>query len=444
MPVSKRFELITLGEELLLGITANTHLSFIGEQLGRYGVVLQRNVTIPDDAGTIGRQFRESWASADVVITTGGLGPTCDDRTRETIADVLGRELVFHPETEAAIRERFNRFGRPVTPNNLKQAYHPKGSEVIYNPHGTAPGIWHQQDGRILIMLPGPPNELRPMMVDSIMPRLAEMGFLSTRESYIQIRTAGVGESALETLLQPIFDRNPGLNVAYCAHQGQVDLRLGSLDGALSQEELEAIAESCQEALGDDFVCSGNRSLVKVISDYLRNQDLSLAIAESCTGGLMANSFTDLPGASKFFSGGIICYSNASKVELLDVPECLLKQHGAVSAEAAVAMATCVAERLDADYGLSITGFAGPCGGNAENPVGTIFIGLHTPKGIWSKRLSYPGSRRAVKVRAVNAALDWLRRVVVEHGGDGGYKQEQTRVREGKIIHLPPVGGRSV
>lgn len=436
MPVAKRFELITLGEELLLGLTANTHLTFIGEQLGRYGVALHRNVTIPDDAETIGRQFLESWASADVVITTGGLGPTCDDRTRETIAEVLNRELVFDPETEKAIRDRFAGFGRPVTPNNLKQAYHPEGSEVIFNPHGTAPGLWHEQDGRILIMLPGPPNELRPMLVDSVLPRLAEQGLLSAGESYIQIRTAGVGESALETLLQPIFDSSTGLNVAYCAHQGQVDLRLGSPDGTLGQEQLEAVAASCQDALGDDFVCFGQQSLVKVISDFLRNHDLSLAIAESCTGGLMANSFTDLPGASKFFSGGIICYSNASKVELLDVPECLLKQHGAVSAEAAVAMATCVAERLDADYGLSITGFAGPCGGNAENPVGTIFIGLHTPKGIWTKRLNYPGSRRAVKVRAVNAALDWLRRVVVQHAGDGDYKQEQARVKEGKVIEL--------
>ncbi len=436
MPVAKRFELITLGEELLLGLTANTHLTFIGEQLGRHGVVLHRNVTIPDDAETIGQQFLESWARSDVVITTGGLGPTCDDRTRETIADVLERKLIFDAETEAAIRERFARFNRPVTENNLKQAYHPEGSEVMTNPNGTAPGLWHEQDGKILIMLPGPPNELHPMLVDFVIPRLVARGLLSTGESYIQVRTAGVGESALETRLQPIFDGSRGLNVAYCAHQGQVDLRLSSPDGTLEPEELETIVDACRVMLGDDFVCRGQQSLVHVISDFLRKSDLSLAIAESCTGGLMANSFTDLPGASKFFSGGIVCYSNASKVELLDVPECLLKQHGAVSAESAVAMATCVAERLDADYGLSVTGFAGPCGGNAENPVGTLFFGLYTPKGIWSKRVSFPGSRRAVKVRAVNTALDWLRRVVVQHGGDGGYGKEPARVHPGKVIHL--------
>lgn len=436
MRISKRFELITIGEELLLGLTPNTHLTLIGQQLGRHGVDLQRNVTIPDDAEGIGRQFSESWERADVVITTGGLGPTCDDRTRETIAGVLGRELLFDPQTESAIRERFARFGRPVTPNNLKQAYYPEGSEVIANPHGTAPGIWHEQDGKVLIMLPGPPNELHPMLVDSVIPRLVAMGLLADGETYLQLRTAGIGESALETLLLPIFDLHPALNVAYCAHQGQVDVRLSSPDGSLDPDQLASIAEECRVGLGEDFMCLGHRSMVKVISDYLRSHDLSLAVAESCTGGLMANSFTDLPGASKFFSGGIICYSNACKVEMLDVPECLLKQHGAVSAETAVAMAAGVAERLDADFGLSITGFAGPCGGNAENPVGTIFIGLHTPKGIWSKRVNYPGSRTAVKQRAVNAALDWLRRVLLQHGREGGPRKRGSRVEPGKIIRL--------
>jgi nicotinamide-nucleotide amidase len=421
MLTQKRIELITLGEELLLGLTENTHLTFIGEHLGRHGVYLQRNITIPDDAETIGRQFAESWERSDVVVTTGGLGPTCDDRTRETIAEILGCELIFHSETEKTIKERFERFGRPVTPNNLRQAYYPEGAEVIANPNGTAPGIWFFRDGKILVMLPGPPNELQPMFVDSVIPRLVELGFLSAGEAYVQVKTAGIGESALETLLQPIFDRHEHLDVAYCAHAGQVDFRLSSQKGNIKKEDLEAIAVECRDLLEDDFLGMGRISMVKVISDYLRANELGLAVAESCTGGLVASCFTDLPGASKFFTGGIVCYGNASKVELLDVPECLLKQHGAVSAEAAVAMAAAVAERLDADYGLSLTGFAGPCGGNAENPVGTIFIGLHTPKGIWSKRINFPGSRSVVKHRAVNAALDWLRRVLIHHGGNGAY-----------------------
>ncbi|RKX36014.1 MAG: competence/damage-inducible protein A [Verrucomicrobia bacterium] len=436
MLTQKRFELITLGEELLLGLTANTHLTFIGEHLGRHGVTLQRNVTIPDDAETIGRAFSESWERSDVVITTGGLGPTCDDRTRETIAGILGCRLVFHPETDEAIKERFARFGRPVTSNNLKQAYYPEGAEVISNPNGTAPGIWFGRGGKILVMLPGPPSELRPMFLGAVIPRLAAHGLISGGEAYVQVKTAGIGESALETKLQPVFEKHGQLNVAYCAHAGQVDLRLNSLNEDLTGEDLETIAGECRDLLGDDFLCMGELSMVKVISDFLRAHDLGLAVAESCTGGLMASCFTDLPGASKFFTGGIVCYGNASKVELLDVPECLLKQHGAVSAETAAAMATGVAERLDADYGLSLTGFAGPCGGNAENPVGTIFIGLHTPKGIWSKRINYPGSRTAVKQRAVNAALDWLRRVLIHHGGDGADRIVRDRVEPGGIIDL--------
>jgi len=436
MLTQKRFELITLGEELLLGLTANTHLTFIGEHLGRHGVYMQRNVTIPDDAETIGRQFSESWERSDVIITTGGLGPTCDDRTRETIADILGCRLLFHPETDAAIKERFARFGRPVTPNNLRQAYYPEGAEIISNPNGTAPGIWFQRDGKVLVMLPGPPSELRPMFVEAVIPRLAANGLVSAGETYVQVKTAGIGESALETLLLPVFEKQEHLNVAYCAHAGQVDLRLSAQNADLTRTDLEEIAKACRDLLGDDFLCMGHLSMVKVISDALRKDNLGLAVAESCTGGLMASCFTDLPGASKFFTGGIVCYGNASKVELLDVPECLLKQHGAVSAEAAVAMASGVAERLDADYGLSLTGFAGPCGGNAENPVGTIFIGLYTPKGIWSKRINYPGSRTAVKHRAVNAALDWLRRVLVHHGGDGAYRKGKTRVQPGTIIPL--------
>ena len=180
---SKRYELLTLGDELLLGLTANGHLTFIGAQLGRRGVLLQRNVTITDEADAIARQFRESWAAADVIITTGGLGPTCDDRTREVIARVLGQQLVFDRSTEVAMEARFAAFGRKMTPNNLKQAYRFERGEVLPNAHGTAPGLWVEQDGKVLCMLPGPPNELQPMFVEQVLPRLAKRGLLLDREA---------------------------------------------------------------------------------------------------------------------------------------------------------------------------------------------------------------------------------------------------------------------
>ena len=411
-PVKRcRYELVTVGDELLLGLTANGHLTFIGSQLGARGVELQRNVTVTDEAGDIAGQFRESWGRSDVVLMTGGLGPTCDDRTREAVAGVLGQGLVFDPGIERHILDRFALFGRKMTPNNLKQAYRFERGEVLPNANGTAPGLWVEQDGKVLCMMPGPPNELQPMFTEQVLPRLARLGLVSDREAYVQIRTAGIGESMLETRLQPVFDRHgPGLGVAFCAHSGHVDCRLSSPGGELGLPELESIAAECSRLLGEDFVAFGDESLAKVCADLLRSQEKLLAAAETATGGLLANAFTDICGASKFFAGGCVCYSNDSKMQLLDVPECLLQQHGAVSAEAAVAMATGAAEKLGADYALAITGFAGPCGGANENPVGTIFMALHAPHGVWSRKLSYPGPRTTVKQRAVNAALDWLRR----------------------------------
>jgi len=410
MSAPKRVELITTGDELLLGLTANTHLSYIGDQLRRRGAMLGRNVVVSDDAAAIGAQFRESWARADLVITTGGLGPTCDDRTREVIAEALGQSLVSDPAIERTIRERFTRLNRKMTDNNLKQALRPERAEVLDNPNGTAPGLWVEQDGRILVMLPGPPNELIPIFEAAVLPRLAARGYVCAEETYVQIRTFSVGESALETLLQPLYAEYPGIGVAFCAHPGQVDVRLSSPCGRYTRAQLQILANRCRERLGADFLCFGHDSIAKIVCDLMRLRDLDLAVAESCTGGSLANAFTDVSGASKVFAGGIVCYSNDCKVQLLDIPECMLKQHGAVSAEVAVAMATGVAERLSADYGLSITGFAGPCGGTREHPVGTIYLGLHSPHGVWSRRLSLPGTRLAVKQRAVSAALDWLRR----------------------------------
>lgn len=406
-----RYELLTLGDELLLGLTANGHLTFIGAQLGARGIELRRNITVTDDAEDIAEQFRESWARSDVVLTTGGLGPTCDDRTREAVAGILGQSLVFDPAIEKHIQERFALFGRKMTPNNLKQAYRFERGDLLPNANGTAPGLWVEQDGRVLCMLPGPPNEMQPMFTEQVLPRLARLGLVNDREAYVQLRTAGIGESLLETKLQPVFDRHgPGLGVAFCAHSGHVDCRLSSPGGELGAAEIGAIAIECAQLLGEDFVTYGDDSLAKVCADLLRSQEKLLAVAETATGGLLANAFTDICGASKFFAGGCVCYSNDSKMQLLDVPECLLLQHGAVSAEAAVAMATGAAEKLGADYALSITGFAGPCGGPNENPVGTMFVALHAPHGIWSRKLSYPGPRNTVKQRAVNASLDWLRR----------------------------------
>jgi nicotinamide-nucleotide amidase len=221
----------------------------------------------------------------------------------------------------------------------------------------------------------------------------------------------------LETRLQPVFDRHPGLGIAYCAHQWRVDCRLSSPDGRYPMERLQAVAQECEALLGEDFVSWGHDSLAKVTADLVRGISRTLAVAESCTGGLLANYFTDIAGATKFFQGGIVCYSNESKVQMLDLPESLIAQHGAVSAECAVAMATGVAEKLGADFGLAITGFVGACCNDADrNSAGTVYLGLHAPAGDWSRKVVYPGPRPAAKERAVTAAIDWLRREVLREG----------------------------
>lgn len=403
-------EVINFGDELLVGIRENSHLTYLGEQLARYGLPIHRNRVITDESSEIKRAFLDAWAHSDIVITTGGLGPTADDMTRENIAAALGAELVFDSEIEAVIQARFKVLGREMADHHRKQCYRFVDGEVLHNERGTAPGLAYQRDGKILIMLPGPTHELTPMFEKQAIPRLQALGVLSRCEAYIQLRTCGSGESTVEELMQPIVQAYPSLTVAYCVHYGIVDVRLSSRDRKICMDKLKAIAQEARELLGEDFVCFGHCSLAKVVFHELRALDRTLAVAESCTGGLLCNAFTSMSGASKVFVGGIVCYSNDVKVSKVGVPESILEQHGAVSAECAIAMASGVAERLSSDYGLSVTGFAGPDGGDEKNPVGTIHLGYHSPVGVWCKTVRYTGGRLDVKARAVHAALDWMRR----------------------------------
>jgi nicotinamide-nucleotide amidase len=392
MSSTKRVETITIGDELLLGIRENAHLTYLGTQLAHHGLEPAANLVIRDQPEDIQLFFSESWKRSDLVITTGGLGPTTDDITRESVAQALGEELVFDPSLEIALKERFSQLGKPMPEINLRQCYRPGNAEVLDNPFGTAPGLFLKKDGKILIMLPGPAREMHPMFEDIVVPRLQKEGVFPEIDCYLQIRTAGIGESALAEKTQHLFEGKEALVVGYCAHAGMVDLRLSSLDGTiLTEQDLQNLADACRDAIGDDFVCLGDRTLAEVIFRELRSLNKTLAVAESCTGGLLSSSFTEIAGISKVFHGGAVCYHNDAKVQMLEVPESMLEQHGAVSEEVAIAMATGACEKFGADYGLSVTGFAGPTGGTQVLPVGSIYLGYSSPVGVWAKKNSTSG-----------------------------------------------------
>jgi len=411
MTETVRVETITLGDELLLGIRENAHLTYLGTQLAHHGIEPAANLVIRDQPDDIKLFFLDSWKRSDLVITTGGLGPTSDDLTRETIAEVLGEKMIYDTDIEDAIRDRFRQLERPVPESNNRQCYRPESAEVLSNPYGTAPGLYLKKDGKILVMLPGPAREMHPMFTDQVIPRLQQEGIFPEIDCYLQLRTAGIGESALAEKVEPILAGIDSLVVGYCAHAGMVDLRLSSHDAnTLSEEKLNEIGEVCRKELGEDFVCFGDRTLAGVIFGDLRALDKTLAVAESCTGGLLSSQFTEIPGISKVFHGGAVCYHNDAKVQVLDVPESMLDQHGAVSEEVAIAMATGACEKYGADYGLSVTGFAGPAGGSQILPIGTIYLGYASPLGVWAKKLNLRGDRLSNRRRATTAALDWMRR----------------------------------
>lgn len=414
MPNHPKIILLTLGEELLLGLTPNGHLTFVGDQLRQAGTPMHANVTLSDAPEDIEEYFEEYWKRADVLITTGGLGPTVDDRTKEVIGECLGEKLVYDPTVMQEIEDRFKALGLELNENNRKQAFHFENAEVLHNPNGTAPGLWLEKDDKVLAMLPGPPHELQPMFKDQVLPRLQEKGLVQDQENYIQIRTTGIGESNLETMLQPIAEREKGLELAYCAHPGLVDFRMSFPSEVNPYDRLSELAEECKEMLGENFLTIGNATLVEIVSKTMRRKKLRLSTVESCTGGYIANEITNIPGSSEYFVGGLATYSSGAKEDLISVPYDMIQQHGAVSEEVAMAMATGAAERLESDYAISVTGFIGPGGGTEKDPVGTVYIGLHSPFGTHANRFSFRGPRVAQKRRAFNAAMDMLRRELVK------------------------------
>jgi nicotinamide-nucleotide amidase len=428
MPIKKRLEILSLGSEFLLGLRDNAQLSYIGRELSRKGLSIARDQEIRDNEEEIRAHFLETWNRADIVMTVGGLGPTADDMTREVVCAALGVKLVEDRALAENIVRRIAGIGLAASPGHKRQAMVPEGAEILPNKNGTAPGIWLEKDGKILIMLPGPGHEMRPIFMEEVLPRLEARDIALINDAFLQLRVCGIVESEVDALLSPLvapYGARVSVGVS-CTSTGLVDIRIGAADESVTWKDLEKIGDACRNLLGDNFVGYGDVRMAEVVAVLLRERSKTISVAESCTGGLLSSAFAEIPGVSKVFRGGVVCYNNDIKEEMLDVPEEILQQHGAVSAETAVALALGAQERLDSDYALSVTGFAGPEGGSAgSSPVGTIFIGFASPEGAWSRKLFIMDSRQNVRERAVMSALDWMRRRLIEEGREAAKATEQ-------------------
>ena len=405
-------ELVNTGTELLLGDTINTNAAWIGQRLAALGVQVTRQTIVPDGA-VIRTAIAEAAQRADVVLVSGGLGPTNDDLTRESTAELLNLDMELNAEVMQHLSDYFAKRGKPVSLATQRQAMVPRGAVVMPNNFGTAPGLYFPAElsasqgwDAHIFLLPGPPRELKPMVENQVETRLRTWlpDGISRRVLYLKV--TGVGESDIVEAVEKQLEAIPGLDLGYCIRNGDVDVRLAG-----PQTAVDAAADVVRAALGDCIVSEDRRIIEEVIVQLLSERGQSLATAESCTGGTIANRITDVSGASRVFGHGWVTYANEAKHQHLGVPLELIETHGAVSEEVARAMAEGALKSSGADYALSVTGIAGPTGGTPEKPVGTVWIALASKNAeTWAQKKFSPGSRDRFKLLTSQAALDMLRR----------------------------------
>jgi nicotinamide-nucleotide amidase len=419
-----KIEILNTGSELLLGRVLNTHQQWLCRQLADLGYVVGRQVAVPDTALDIVTTVKEALNRSDLVIATGGLGPTSDDRTRDLVAEMLGRKLSLDPSIVEKICGYFEKRRRPLPPGTEIQAMVPEGAVVLANDFGTAPGLAIQVEaGRFraaaswLIMLPGPPRELRPMFTSRVIPLLRQEFPLNDEFVCRTLKTTGIGESwAEEKIAGPLRHlTDAGLELGYCARPGEVDVRFVAT-GPAGRHQVEEAEGVVRGLIGSHIYGTDDDQLEQVVVQLLSKQRKTVAFAESCTGGFIANRLTNVSGASEVFLAGLVTYSNEAKEKFLGVQASTLTTHGAVSEPTAREMAQGAREHTGADFALSVTGIAGPTGGTAEKPVGTVFIGLATPEGTRVKKMSNAFDRETFKYVTSQQALEMLRQALLPPG----------------------------
>jgi nicotinamide-nucleotide amidase len=409
-----KVEIVAVGSELLTPDFQDTNSLHLAAGLNGIGLRLNFKTTVGDDARDLRPALKAALARSRLVLCMGGLGPTEDDRTRETLARLLGRKLIFHPEIRKRIRERFRRRGWPMTASNLKQCYVIEGAEVLENPNGTAPGQWLETRRNLIALLPGPPHEILPMFEKDVLPRLTRLGRGMTVRRII--RLTGLGESAMESKIMSFYRAVPeDVSVTTLAAFGDLSIRLtysGRGPRELADHRLEDLERELIRLLGPWIYSRSGESLEAVVGGLLRARGLTIACAESCTGGLIGHRLTEVPRSSDYFLESAVVYSNRAKTRRLGVPEALIKKHGAVSAEVARAMAMGIRRTSGADLGLAVTGVAGPGGGTPRKPVGLVYVALARKRGTAVVRSLFSGGRSQVKFQSSQKALDLVRKAL--------------------------------
>lgn len=410
--------ILAVGSELLTPEKTDTNSLYVTRVLNDLGIAVAFKAIVGDHRDELTSHVAHALARHRVLILTGGLGPTDDDLTREVVAAHLGLPLEEDAAIMEAIERRFAARGWKMPAVNRRQAQVPRGAIVLANPHGTAPGLWIEHGDAVIALLPGPPREMKPMMDGEVRRRLGAIAG-DVRLHRRLVRVAGKGESAVEEIAQPIYTRwlkqHPRIETTILAGLGQVELHLvaQSRDAAAANEALNLAVAELTHALGADLVSTDGAPLEAVVGDLLRSRGWWVAFAESCTGGLATSRMTDVPGSSDYVERSVVVYSNRAKVELLDVPEDLIRLHGAVSEPVAAAMASGIRRRAGVNVGVGITGIAGPGGGSEQKPVGTVCIAVDAGTST-VRTFRFPGGREMVKAMSANWAIDMLRRLLIQ------------------------------
>ncbi|HYN84271.1 MAG TPA: competence/damage-inducible protein A [Pyrinomonadaceae bacterium] len=407
-------EIIAIGSELLTPDRADTNSLWLTERLNGVGIEVKLKTIVGDDDARLEETIKDALRRSRVVVMTGGLGPTEDDITRKIAARALGRRLIFDDKVLEGIRAKFANWGRKMPEINARQAMVIEGAEALDNPNGTAPGMYIEHEGRAVVLLPGPPREMRPMFDTFIIKRLAAKAG-DVRVARRVLRVAGMGESAVDERIAPVYTqyKNPQTTILF--NRSEIEIHLTAQGKTEKDAELllDGLAGQIEERLGDAIFAFRGETMEEVVGLRLAVAGFTLAVAESCTGGLIAQRLTEVPGSSTYFMEGAVTYSNESKVRLLGVPMDLIAEHGAVSAEVAEAMAEGARLRAQTDFGLAVTGIAGPGGGSEEKPVGLVYIALSDDAHTEHRRIMLPGDRHLIRWRASQAALDLLRRRLI-------------------------------